>query len=374
MIDSKFICTLVAMVVGVAAICNFEKKKDIRENYAGLVGMPFSRKMDGGQVKTGKSTQFFQSPNLQATLSPRIMNLNLPAQIKYNPPSSANMAAKSCEPVILSKMAQENYVPSIRHQRKNIRENYSSCGGDKGCSGLPNCPYMSTNAQPMAANYRAGAANWQAAGGPSTTANGCGLSNESNLSPSGDIQLALPAQTMSSIAAATGDASDAASVVMMDRLMVSLPQKRGIALGDWIRGDLPIVPHCNDMWRPTQSFDPGNVLNPGAMAVLGAGGNVEGGMLSTPAATAALITASKGGPDLSGATSAIQGMPMSTFANTMVDPNSFNNAMLTASPINVVQGISQSVTGTAGESVNAFTGPPPLQGRPLAAMGSLSSA
>tara|TARA_B100001093_G_scaffold456867_1_gene468149 strand:- start:203 stop:907 length:705 start_codon:yes stop_codon:yes gene_type:complete len=204
----------------------------------------------------------------------------------------------------------------------------------------------------MMANYRAGAQNWQAAGGPSTIANGCGLTNESNVSAGGNIQLNLPAQTMSSLATATG-ADSAASVVMLDRLMVSLPNKRGIGQGDHIRGDLAITPNCSDMFRPSRSFDVSNVLNPGALAVLGAGTTMPTGGLSTSTATTAMISAGQGGNNL-GANHASQGVPYSTgFTGDATFGANYAAAQQGLAPFSAVMASQNSVAmpGGPGEAV-----------------------
>ena len=51
MFDGKFICTLLALVVAVIAICNFDTKKDIKE------GLGINASHDSETRKSGSSTE-----------------------------------------------------------------------------------------------------------------------------------------------------------------------------------------------------------------------------------------------------------------------------------------------------------------------------
>jgi hypothetical protein len=301
MIDTKFICTIAALLIGTFAICSVEKKQHVVEGYAGL-NQPFTTRsmVDTGAKFPNGNTQFFQTPGRQSLISPRMMNIGLNANIKYNAPSTNNMAADSCQPIILSKMATNDYSSRegfrMPHGRSQIRENYNGGCSNGGCSGLPTCQpgYMSPNGGPMASNYRAGEKNWASAGGPTTTANGCGLSTgDSAISTSGDVEAALPAQTMANLSGAMGDTG--AEPVVMNRLMVSLPRKRQQSFADPIRGDLPIVPCPTGWFRPAQGSDPSSSLKPSALAVLGGGSVSADGGATTSTLTNSLIAAGTGG-------------------------------------------------------------------------------
>jgi hypothetical protein len=89
---------------------------------------------------------------------------------------------------------------------------------------------------------------------------------QSNLvkAPGGDI-VQLPSLNMTT-ASSEGQGVEGQPIVF-DRLIVGLRNNRLFSQGDFIRGDLPIVPCATGWFRP--SAVPNQSLNPGALAVMG---------------------------------------------------------------------------------------------------------
>ena len=267
MFDTKFIVTLTALIVAVIAICNFDNKKvTSSEGYMGLV--------PGGQFKTSlvhklpngamqslpgfggvatsssmsgvKKGDFFSVPGtFQAAISPRFINTNLGAQIKYNPPSMSHMAAP-VDPLTYRNMARENFT---------TKEDYG-CKTGLCCNKGGDSSAFHGGAPLMDSNFTAG--DYQKV-----------LEEARGDSGQTFATSMLPVQTMATIGA---DGLETMQPIVYDRLMVANRNSRTRGQGDWIRGDLPIVP-CEPGWfRP--SVAPNIDLNQGAMNVL-AGVNNE---------------------------------------------------------------------------------------------------
>ena len=269
MFDTKFIVTLTALIVAVIAICNFDNKKvtvtslekfgmlpsfvpksnlvvqNQNGSYTSLPGWG-GPAVQGSSMSGVKKGDFFSVPGtFQAAISPRFINTNLGAQIRYNPPSMSHMAAP-VDPLTYRNMARENFT---------TKEDYG-CKTGLCCNKGGDSSAFHGGAPLMDSNFTAG--DYQKV-----------LEEARGDSGQSFATSMLPVQTMATIGA---NGEEISAPIMYDRLMVSNRNSRTRGQGDWIRGDLPIVP-CEPGWfRP--SVAPNIDLNQGAMNVL-AGVNNE---------------------------------------------------------------------------------------------------
>ena len=260
MFDTKFIVTLTALVVAVIAICNFDNKKVTSlERFAGMASMvpkidtiaaankqaaakgQFSS-LPGWASGTMKGDMFMIPGTFQAALSPRFANMNVGANIRYNPPAITNMAAP-CDPLTYGNMAKENFT----------KENY-------GCHGTPCCakggePVSFHGGAPlMNSGFTDG--NWQAQVDAARV--------DSNQPYAINM---LPVDTMATV----NQMGEEVQAIVFDRPMYANRNSRTRSQGDMIRGDLPIVP-CKGNWFNV-SASPNVDLQQGAMNVLAGPGN-----------------------------------------------------------------------------------------------------
>jgi hypothetical protein len=243
MFDGKFIVTLIALIISIVAICRFDNNTTdlyIKEDFLG--NLPSMQAKPTAVVKNRATGQFFSVPGtFQGALNPRFSNTQYGANILYNLPSNKNMAAP-INPLGYGDMAQENYVQKLAPQN---RENYvASCG--KGGIGSAN-QYRS--APVMQADYADGNYNQL-------------LYNDvlEGLQPLSD-QFAIGNMEM------IGMDGNTEQPIVYDRLMFANRNSRLRSQGDFIRGDLPIVP-CNTGWFQVAA-NPVLDLQQGAMFVLG---------------------------------------------------------------------------------------------------------
>ena len=305
MIDTKFVCTLAALVASVVVICNYDKKENFVENFAGSSGgMPQfqvrAEKVMACNEEAAARGEFFSVPNFQAQLSPRMFAESYGPDIRYNLPAQKNLAVPAHplgakEPFQFAKMARENY----QHHPKQ------SCG---------DAPRSMPGAAPpiMNANYHNG--NWsKVAYGPQSVEgfNGAkpaamaaarsampaaamapGKTGEvvasSGMLPAAAVKDNLPAaanlpvsnmnmpMSAQQIAAAAkvdpnADpsclcAGQEGEPIVYDRYIISNRNNRLRSQGDMIRGDLPIA-KTNTGWFQT-SAKPNEVLQQGALNVI----------------------------------------------------------------------------------------------------------
>ena len=173
----------------------------------------------------------------QASLNPRFANVDYGANIKYNMPPPS-MQAQPKNPLTFSHMTKENY------------EN-DSCA--------PQGPqYMSGPIAPP--NYSAG--NFQEVMDNLYSAPG-------NTRYISEVEVNLPMKDMTSI---SGDDDGGMQPVVYDRFMIANLKSNLQSRGDFIRGDLAIVP-INDgdkgSWWFRPSVHPQVDLNRGALQVMG---------------------------------------------------------------------------------------------------------
>jgi hypothetical protein len=105
-LDSKFLITLIGIVVTVLAICNTNISPYTSE---GFWGNSVARKcMKTSFKSTNGHKKFVSYPSYQNDLSPRISNTGYGSRIDYNPPNYENLGVPS-HPLAFSDMARQNY-------------------------------------------------------------------------------------------------------------------------------------------------------------------------------------------------------------------------------------------------------------------------
>ena len=297
MFDGKFVCTLTALIVAVVAICNFNphKSSPVVENWWGNPswGPPRTEVLarNKGNTSVLQATyntklwenspglaanranapgvagpEFFQTPGtFQSNLSPRFANTQFGSQIRYNAPAFKNMGVPK-SPLGYANMAKENYTPGSN-------EGYGCGCGGAGCFAA-DCAGPARSQSPrscaagsapplMKADYANGNFHQE-------------LNNTLQSNPAGDgFTNTLPIGNMSTVNN-MGEQLD--NVIVYDRMMFANRNSRLRSQGDWIRGDLPMVP-CNTGWFQV-SVDPAIDLNQGAMNVLGGVKNETAGSLA----------------------------------------------------------------------------------------------
>lgn len=262
MLDSKFFFTLIGLIVSVFAICNTNMSPAINEGFGmnpsgsiKVVREVVPRDKNRNPTSGGYSTKnTYQSmlgnnnvvsyPNFQGALSPRFNNTQIGAQIRYNIPDQAHMAAPY-HPLAFGNMATKGY-------NGNNRENFGcssgrcngSCNGSCGKGGVsPKLhPAMSHNP-----NY--------------TSAMNQIKDSEYNTDVLSDGMVQVGDMTTIN---ASGEVDQP---IIYDRFIHSMKKSNLHSQGDFIRGDLAIAP-CEGQWfnvHPTPHLD----LNAGAMHVMG---------------------------------------------------------------------------------------------------------
>lgn len=244
MFDGKFVATLIALVVAVIAICNFNSNKvSSNEGFAGM-GHSFTskvvREVAPSQAAYEKGCMYSIPGTYQAMLSPRFNpSQGIGANIRFNMPDNKNMAVP-CEPLSFGNMAKENYT-----------ENYGCGGGTVSC-GKGGSPKAFHGGAPVTSSDFA-AGNYHE------------ILHDISDSQSGNMEVidSIPVGDMTTVNAM----GEAVQTVVYDRLIYANQKSRLRGLGDPIRGDLPIVPCAAEWFRP--SVHPNIDLQTGAMAVMG---------------------------------------------------------------------------------------------------------
>ena len=274
MLDTKTIITLVGLGAVISAISMF-KKNDIEE---GFVNYPLQTIP---QVVAQSDKQFFAVPGqYQALLAPRFSNVDYGADIRYNLPSNANMAVP-LNPLSYANMAARQNAPVIK-------EGYGcgSCGtGQQQLGGPTNCnkggisegfdggykPLV--NSGYAAGNFNAQLQNLDNRGLKSlnqnspTTVKQSALQND--LLPIGTMRSpAYQDLTLHDVDPNSNDNNgDITQPIVYDRYITASANNRIRSQGDFIRGDLPIMPVENGWFNP--SVNPSLDLQQGALNVMG---------------------------------------------------------------------------------------------------------
>ena len=295
MFDGRFLCTLTALIIAVVAICNFNPSKGdpvvetmwmnpsmtvrpnvlarnskgntsvLQDTYNTQLWNNSPGLASGISNAPGiHSPEFFQIPGkLQSNLSPRFANTQFGSQIRYNAPAFKNMAVPT-KPLGYANMAKENYTPS--------REDYG-CGGGAGCFAA-DCAGSARSQSPRSCS--AGSAPPHMKGGYINGDANEVLQKTLNSHPASDgFTNTLPIGNMTTL---NNMGEELDNVIVYDRMMFANRNSTLRSQGDWIRGDLPIVP-CNTGWFQV-SVDPAIDLNQGAMNVLGGVNNETAGALA----------------------------------------------------------------------------------------------
>ncbi len=206
--------------------------------------------VQGTLVGVQQQHDFVSVPSFQSMLSPRMgISQGIGTFLRYNPPpqSMSGIPKNPLGTENYTNMFEESYVP-------------------QGCNAA---------AQPPS--------NWNNQMNAMTVSS---IENSMTDSVNAGVN-ALPIGTMDTM----NSEGQSGQEVMMQRYMYSQPKDRLYAAGDFIRGDLPIVPDtpsCGQGWfnvYPRVNIS----LNPGAMNVLGGVSN------DTSQALAALVNVASGG-------------------------------------------------------------------------------
>lgn len=307
MFDTKFICTLVALVIAAIAICNFERTAEIRENF--LLGAGVMRE---GKTLATNSTGQRQATNI--TPLQAVENLTNASDTLTQAAMQEGVSRAAVTQEILKTAApavaanQENFVGP--HPNRHMKEpfgfqvppNYQKMLAPRGCGNAegfqnPNVQYNPPATRHMAYDNMEKYTNmvkegYQGnCGGPGETCAGGtsadyvsptfgvpqagfnSLAQNSGLSQFDLIQQQAGTETVMALPGAAlplQEMTDVSGekVVLGTRPVVGL-KSRNMAHGDPIRGDLAIV-GCNQGWFSTsQSSNPASNLRVSALSVMG---------------------------------------------------------------------------------------------------------
>lgn len=273
MFESKFLVTLIGLIVAVAAVNHIQASNEEKTKEHFLGNLPSMKwKIDTVAVEGGreglKKGDFFSVPGTyQAPIAPRMFGGDYGANITYNLPSRKNLAVPT-NPLLFSSIAEGGEVGAgdrmpdgINYYGETFQLPQTNEGFCTSCGDGGNPP--SCNKGGIPETYRGGA--------PVAPANyAAGNYNEMlNKAYSGNnalpvTQSMLPVADMTSLAASNA-AADGAPVVY-DRYVYANRNSRLRSQGDPIRGDLPIVPCSADWFRP--SVQPNVDLQQGAINVI----------------------------------------------------------------------------------------------------------
>ena len=227
--------------------------KDLLE---GFINYPRGIRVDtvnsaNGRAVFGNNQKALSVPVLnvkgryQSPLSPRFSSTGYGANITYNLPNVSNLAVEPNNPLQLTPSQYAAVVES-----RGIVEN----------------PALGAPAAPGAPGF----ISKETFKYPKKSASGSYAALQKNKALSGrENSAGLPLQNMNNTTS-----SGSAVPLVMDRFIITNMKSNKYALGDFIRGDLPIVPvlpnadpNSCTWFRP--SVNPSIDLNPGALAVLG---------------------------------------------------------------------------------------------------------
>jgi Family of unknown function (DUF5850) len=232
MSKGKFVTVLIILVIVAVAIYKFKKVKS-SEGYTPGHSLTWKKERVFANSEQGVAKgDFYSVPGqYQPALNPRFSNLNYGANIRYKMPSHKNLAVPY-DPLTFGDMVHENFG-NVETPRKV--ENFSD----------ENFEY------------------------PEAT----------DMVPVGDMN------TVNSL-------GETVQPIVYDRFIYANRNSRLRALGDPIRGDLPIVPCSGNWFRP--SVHPNIDLQEGAMNVMGGVNN------DTTQALAELINSTSGDSTIAG--------------------------------------------------------------------------
>ena len=269
MFNNKFLATLIGLTIAVLAIwySDFGNSDSVLENFVnvpqtakvmplvgtsqGLTALPqgstFNKQMGfPSPGNMGSSPMFMIPGTFQNSLEPRTNPLNnYGAYLRYNMPSEEHQAVPK-NPLTFGNMVHESYT----------KEDYCTSGG---CGSVQSC-----NAGGVTPNA---VINAHAATPTPTAPDHSSQSyHEARDSiPAGaHVTSELPVPDMGTL---NVDGTVDENPIVYNRMMYANQKSKLHGLGDWIRGDLAVVP-CKGNWFNV-SVQPQIDLNSGAMAVLG---------------------------------------------------------------------------------------------------------
>jgi hypothetical protein len=317
MSNGKILFTVIGIALAVLAIANLTTNP-VKENWWGgtsfmVSNKPAIRKPDGQEVAfSGNfydpnammgSNKFVSVPSFQAVLSPRFSNVQYGANIKYNMPDRENLATP-CDPLTFGDYRKDNFKPCSQenysyNQNTQKSNNYNSSFKPslENYNKLQTNQFRKSQGLPTVENYSGSCANC----GSGSCGGGCPVScgkggygmghavDETGVPPgyvNGDyknVYDSLPSVGInmgSSVpvgdVTSVNELGEAEQYLAINTLMPANTKagSRLYAMGDKVRGDLPIVP-CQSGWfsvYPNINRD----LSEGALNVLaGAGGGGE---------------------------------------------------------------------------------------------------
>ena len=239
MIMNKIFITIISLILMFLALGKTSMiSNQSKENF---INVAQTYKVDG--VVNEPNVGMFSIPGYyQSMLSPRFSNVNYGSDVRYNMPSKENQGVP-CDPLTYGNMVG------------GTKENYCyNCGG--GCKSPPECGKGGIGPSNAVRNWSQD--QMYASKDFKSAMNKLEYTDTSDMLPVGDMKTVN----------AMGGPQQA---VVFDRFMYANQRSRLYALGDPIRGDLPIVPCKNEWFRP--SVHPHIDLRDGAMQVMGGVGN-----------------------------------------------------------------------------------------------------
>ena len=239
MFNSKTFITLIGLAVILLALSSQSISNAIIEPFLNFPRMalssPESRTKIGNKItSTSKPinyvagmNRFVSYPSFQGVLAPRMMPGSYGASINYNLPSEKNLAVDKQNPLAFGNMAKCNYT------KENFQNNNpdNNSGKKTNYNGAIGDVYKNDQFEDLSPNGIIGGTDM------------------TNINALGEEQ-----QTYN-----------------YDRLIYSTSKSRLSALGDPIRGDLPIIPNACGWFSP--SVNPARDLTTGAMNVMGGNNN-----------------------------------------------------------------------------------------------------
>jgi hypothetical protein len=264
MLDSKFLFTLVGLIITVFAICNTNMSPSVNEGFWGIPQRAVKvirevnpNKPNGYSLHNNyhSSTigheKFYSNPSFQGILEPRMGNVSYGSNITYNMPDYKNLAVP-CDSLAMADMATEKY--------KNSVENY-------GCN-------SNTSMTP-----------------PKVTSSSQEYENEMNSLYDSEHSTGVLSDGLMAVGDMTTiDAlGQVSQPIVYDRYIYANLSSRLASQGDMIRGDLAITPNVGTWFNV--SANPNIDLQTGALNVMGGYDNESARQM------ASLVNTSSGGFD-----------------------------------------------------------------------------
>lgn len=246
-------------------------KKNVRENF---LNHAFTYKVERN-IGSNRGDLYAVPGSMQSMLSPRFSNVDYGAHIRYNMPAYNNLGVPA-NPIGYSNMVNDLVSPGnmakmngMDMNRNNmgsvmsVRENYcNTCPG--GCRDVVQCQKggQSMGMSPMSQM--------------SMSSSYMNSLNNLDYTPTSDL-LPVPNMKTMNMMGQMDIGSVGEQPVVYDRFMYANQKSRLNALGDPIRGDLPIVPHAPGWFSP--SAVPNIDLRQGALSVMGGADNATANAL-----------------------------------------------------------------------------------------------